>query len=118
MYKPLFNLSMHLTFNRDIVLTKRGQPTTPKEEVEYMCVYEGDYGNIKTHEKGKMSVLTTHYKDNAKCKPNQKFKLRGSRTLECRQIDHEINEKIAGSTVWKTKKITVGCKVVVVFKTQ
>ena len=107
--KHCLTYAWHLTFNRDIVLTRRGQLTTPDEEVEYMCVYEGDYDNIKTHEKGKMSVLTTHYKDNAKCNPNPKFKLLGGRVFKCRQIEHEIEENVAGSTV--SKKITVGCEV-------
>jgi hypothetical protein len=81
-----------------------------------MCVYDGNHGNIQTHKKfkGKVSVLTTHYRDNAKCKPNPKFKLHGGRAFKCRQIEHEIKEKVAGSTVWTlAKKITVGCKVVI-----
>ena len=109
----MFNLTMApILFNRDFVLAKRqGQKTET-----FMCYLSGNAANIlktsKSDDNGKISSLTTRYTDDAKCKRNNKIKLEGNRHFECRPIKNEIMEKNLGSD-WTTKKITVGCKVVI-----
>jgi hypothetical protein len=78
-----------------------------------MCKLSGDAEKIKTTKSDDknyiISVLTTHYTDNAKCEPTNKYI---NRPFECRQINHTIMERIPGSA-WKAKNITVGCEVVI-----
>ena len=81
-----------------------------------MCDLSGNAAKIKTtksDDNGKIS-LTTHYTDDAECKPNNHIILKDNRSFYCRPIKHEIMAKIPGSNSWTPKNITVGCEVVVV----
>jgi hypothetical protein len=79
-----------------------------------MCKLSGNAAKIKTKKSDEnvKLYLLTHYTDNAKCVHNGKIKLKGNQVFDCRPIEQEMFVKSPVS-LWTYKKITVGCKVVI-----
>ena len=103
----MFNLNRALTFNRNLVPTKRDGFSMCKLSKNYNSITKTIYGKKSKN----VTVLIEHHMANAICEPtNKNIKLNGSRVFECRPKKLKIMERIPGPN-WETKSITVGCEV-------